>query len=429
MKKMFVAMMAAASCASMAQAQQTPTTEATQPLGVYTLDQAVLAGGGAAPAADAASAAIEAAQAERTVAGLRPNPVVQGQVENVVGSGPYKGLQSAETTVGVAIPIELGGKRGARVAVASAQLSRAELQAAITASDIRLQVTQLYIEAIAAERRLATARDQARIAAEVLRGAGVRVQAGRASPLEQQRADVTRINADANVERLTRLAEAARANLARRIGRPIDGRLDAALLDQLPASTFGPVETPPAANTLALAAADADLAIADAGVRLARANRVPDLNVGPGLRRLEATNDTAAVFSISIPIPLFNSGRAAIAQASAQRTQAEALRRVTALDVEQAITNAQAEAANAATTARAAAGPALAAAQEAARIARIGYREGKFGQLDLLDAERTLAETRVAAIDALANYQNARAQLERLTAPATATTISGNTDR
>ena len=429
MKKMFVAMMAAASCASMAQAQQTPTTEATQPLGIYTLDQAVLAAGGAAPAADAASAAIEAAQAERTVAGLRPNPVVQGQVENVVGSGPYKGLQSAETTVGVAIPIELGGKRGARVAVASAQLSRAELQAAITASDIRLQVTQLYIEAIAAERRLATARDQARIAAEVLRGAGVRVQAGRASPLEQQRADVTRINADANVERLTRLAEAAHANLARRIGRPIDGRLDAALLDQLPASTFGPVETPPAANTLALAAADADLAIADAGVRLARANRVPDLNVGPGLRRLEATNDTAAVFSISIPIPLFNSGRAAIAQASAQRTQAEALRRVTALDVEQAITNAQAEAANAATTARAAAGPALAAAQEAARIARIGYREGKFGQLDLLDAERTLAETRVAAIDALANYQNARAQLERLTAPATATTISGNTDR
>ena len=429
MKKMFVAMMAAASCASMAQAQQTPTTEATQPLGIYTLDQAVLAAGGAAPAADAASAAIEAAQAERTVAGLRPNPVVQGQVENVVGSGPYKGLQSAETTVGVAIPIELGGKRGARVAVASAQLSRAELQAAITASDIRLQVTQLYIEAIAAERRLATARDQARIAAEVLRGAGVRVQAGRASPLEQQRADVTRINADANVERLTRLAEAARANLARRIGRPIDGRLDAALLDQLPASTFGPVETPPAANTLALAAADADLAIADAGVRLARANRVPDLNVGPGLRRLEATNDTAAVFSISIPIPLFNNGRAAIAQASAQRTQAEALRRVTALDVEQAITNAQAEAANAATTARAAAGPALAAAQEAARIARIGYREGKFGQLDLLDAERTLAETRVAAIDALANYQNARAQLERLTAPATATTISGDTDR
>src|SRR3546814_2979823 len=96
------------------------------------------------------------------------------------------------------------------------------------------------------------------------------------------------------------------------------------------------------------------------------------LNVGPAIRRLEATNDMAAVFTVSIPIPVFNNGRAAIAQATAQRTQADAQRRVTALDIEQAITDAQAQAANAATTARAASGPALAAAQEAARIARIG---------------------------------------------------------
>jgi cobalt-zinc-cadmium efflux system outer membrane protein len=119
-----------------------------------------------------------------------------------------------------------------------------------------------------------------------------------------------------------------------------------------------------------------------------------------------------------MPIPLFNNGRAAVAQARAQRAQAQAQRRMTALDIEQAITDAQAEADNAATTARMASGPALAAAQEAARIARIGYREGKFGQLDLLDAERTLSQTRIAAIDALAAYHYARAQLERLTAPA-----------
>ena len=53
-----------------------------------------------------------------------------------------------------------------------------------------------------------------------------------------------------------------------------------------------------------------------------------------------------------------------------------------------------------------------------ARIARIGYHEGKFGQLDLLDAERTLSETRTAAIDALATYHDAKARLERLTAAA-----------
>jgi len=436
MKKMFAAVLAAASYASIAQAQQVQAQQALAPFPatpmaaepVFTLDQAVLTAGGVSPSGAAATAAIEVAQSGRTVAGLRPNPVVQGQIENVVGSGSYNGLRNAETTVGVAIPIELGGKRGARIGVADAQISRAQLQSAIVAADIRVQVTQLYVDAIAAERRLVTARDQARIAGEVLRGAAVRVQAGRASPLEEQRADVARINADANVERLTRLAEAARTNLARRLGRPIDGMLDAGMLDRLPPATFGPAAPAQATGTLALAAADADLAIADAGIRLARANRVPDINVGPALRRLAATNDTAAVFAVSIPIPLFTNGRAAIAQATAERSRAEAVRRVTALDVEQAITDAQAEAANAATTARTAVGPALAAATEAARIARIGYREGKFGQLDLLDAERTLADTRVAAIDALANYQNAQARLERLTAPAP-TTNTGGTDQ
>ena len=275
MNRILAAMLAAASCATMAQAQVGPSAPVAQDAPVYTLDQAVSAAGGSAPAAEAATAGIDAARAGRTVAGLRPNPVVQGQVENVIGSGPYRGGRSAETTVGFAIPIELGGKRGARVAVANAQLSRAEIQAAIIAADVRLQVTQLYVEAVAADRRVMTARDQARIASDALRAASVRVQAGRASPLEQQRADVARINADANVERQLRLAEAARANLARRIGRPIDGLLDDTLLDRLPdVNVYGPLAPVNTTGTLALAAANADFSIAEAGVRLARAGRV-----------------------------------------------------------------------------------------------------------------------------------------------------------
>ena len=69
----------------------------------------------------------------------------------------------------------------------------------------------------------------------------------------------------------------------------------------------------PDAAGLALAAADADLAIADAGIRLARANRVPDINIGPALRRLEATNDTAAV--------LFPMQRAAVVAADIRLKQ------------------------------------------------------------------------------------------------------------
>lgn len=415
MQKYFAALVAAAPCAVLAQVPSAPVAAEN----VFTLERAIAAAGGSAPASEAARAEVDSMRAARVVAGLRPNPSLQTEVENVAGTGPYGGFNSMEATVGLSIPLELGGKRRARMAVADAQTDRALLAAAIVEADIRQQVTLLYVEAVAAERRLTVAREQWRIADDGMRAARLRVQAGRASPLEEQRADVARLNAQAGVERSERLALAARTNLARRVGQTIERTLDGGMLDRLPGkSGYGPAVPASARGTLSLAAAEADLAIADAGVRLARSQRTPDLSFGPGVRRLEATNDTAAVFSLSMPIPVFNAGRAAVAQAQAERSRTDARRRVTALDVEQAITDAEAEAANAAMTARNANGPALAAAQEAARIARIGYREGKFGQLDLLDAERTLAETRIAAIDALAAYHNAQARLERLTARA-----------
>lgn len=430
MHRFLAALLAATACASIAQAQTAPPAETgpTQPKSsspgldgpTFTIDRALELAGVVSPSLEVASADVRGAEAGRRVAGLRPNPSVTVEAENVAGSGLYRDTQSLETTTSLTLPIELGGKRSARIAVADARTDRATIQAAIAQADLRLSVIRAYAETASAERRLLTARDQARIANEALRAAQVRVQAGRASPLEVQRADVARINADAALVREERAVEVARFSLSRIIGQPISGPLDVVWFGNVP-TAYGPLRPIESAGTLVMAAADADLAIADAGVRVARSQRVPDLTLGAGARRFEQTNDTAAIFSLSIPIPLFNNGRAALSQATAERQRADAQRRVTALDVDQAIARAQADAANAATSAVAASGPALAAAEEAARIARIGYREGKFGQLDLLDAERTLAATRAAAIDALLSYHIAHAQLERLTARAPVT--------
>ncbi len=411
MHRIIATLLAAGACASSLQAQTGPTT-ATTP--VLTLGQALDRAGASSPFQDAAAAGIRAVEAQRRVAGLRPNPSIVGEAENVAGTGIYQGLRSSEMTVGLALPLELGGKRGARIAVADAQIERAGLQAEIARADLRLRVTQTYNAAVAAQCRVAIAEGQVVIAAEVLRAARVRVQAGRASPLEEQRADVARIAAEGTLQRARRSTEAASGNLARLLGMPV-GQLDRNWFDFVPSTGMSP---PTTSGTLTAAAARADLDTASAQVRLARSQRVPDLTVSASARRLEQTNDVAAVFGISIPLNVFNNGRASIAVAEAQRQQSDAQRRVALLNAEQDVATAQAEAQNAATTARNATGPALAAAIEAARIARIGYREGKFGQLDLLDAERTLLETRTAAIDALAAHHDVQARLERLTAAA-----------
>lgn len=385
------------------------------PSPVLTLDQALELAGSAAPSREAAAAGVRASDAARTVAGLLPNPQLQSEIENVAGSGAYKGRANAETTVGLALPVELGGKRAARIAVADAEADRARVEAAMADADLRQRVTQTYAVAIGAERRATMAREQMTVAEEALRAAGVRVKAGRASPLEAQRADVLRANAAAAVESAERSAQLGRASLGRLLGRPVTEILDGAWFDRIDGDLILARRTDPDA-TLAVAAADADTARAAAQLRAARAQRIPDLTFSAGARWLEATDDTAAVFGVSVPLPLFNSGHSAVVQASAERARADALRRVSTLDAADAIDQARADLANAATRARTATGPALAAAQESARIARIGYREGKFGQLDLLDAERTLGETRSAAIDALIAYHDAHARLDRLTA-------------
>jgi outer membrane protein, heavy metal efflux system len=416
MKRFIAVLLTAISCTFPVRAQLWPGTAG---LNVLTIEEALRAADASSPAVEAANAGVAVARAQREVAALRPNPSAFAEVENVAGTGIYEGLKSSETIAGVQLPVELGGKRAARIRVAEAQGTRALLDAAISRADLRLRVTQAYNEAAAGQRRLATVRDQVVVAAEALRVAQVRVSAGRASPLEVSRAGVALANAKASADRAERSAELAGRNLSLLIGRPA-GLLDLAWFDRV--SAIGSAAPVVVAETLAAAAGRADVATATAQVALARSQRIPDLTVSAAARRLEQTNDMAAVFGVSIPLPLFNTGRAGLNLAGAERARFDALSRVALLDAERDIASAQAEMANAATTARNAAGPALAAALEAARIARIGYREGKFGQLDLIEAERTLLETRIVAIEALSTYHEAAARLERLTAPAPAGT-------
>ncbi len=421
MSRTLAALLAATVCVGTAAAQTTPVASTEAPL---TLDDAIASARARSPGMDAADAAIRATTAGRTVAGLRPNPTFEGQAENVVGTGPYKGLSGSETTVGFSLPIETGGKRSARVAVADTRVGRAKLGAFVALADLELQVAETYVEALGAERRLLVAQQQAAIATEGLRVARDRVTVGAASPIDQQRADVISINANVAVERAERSLDVARQNLSRLIGSAVNGPLDTAWFDRV--AGFGPTIAPSSDGTLALAIAAADLATAEAQIHLARANRVPDITLSAGARRLQASRDTAAVVGVSIPIPLFNNGRAAIGQATAERDQLMAQLRLARLDADRAIASAVADVANAAATARAANGPALAAAQEAARIARLGYGQGKFNQIELLDAERTLSETRATATDALIAFHTATARLRRLTSAAPSATPSGD---
>ncbi|MHA4836191.1 TolC family protein [Sphingopyxis sp. MSC1_008] len=412
MKSLLAAMLAAPLCALPAQAQSSFPSGGGD---ILTLDEALADAGVITPLTQAAEAGIGAAEAGRSVARLRPNPSVSVDTENALGTGPYRGFDESDTTVAFSLPVELGGKRSARIAVADARIQRAHVDLAVAEADRRLAVTEAYVAAIASERRAAVAEAHVAATTENLRIARDRVMVGANSPIDEQRAVLEQVRATSEAETACLTVAATRATLVQYVGDGARSALDQRWFDVAAGRAQGPSAPVDTRGTLALAGATADAAEAEAGLRLARSQRVPDLTLTAGTRRLEASNDQAMVFGVSVPLPLFNSGEAAVTQAARERDRAEAQQRIALFEAERTIAAAEADRDRAATAVRASE-PALTAATEAARIARIGYAEGKFDQFILLDAERTLLDTRRAGIDARAAYHDAVARLERLTA-------------
>lgn len=362
-----------------------------------------------APALRGADAAARAADAGVEVAGLRPNPTLSIEAENVLGSGRYSGFGGAERTVSLAVPLELGGKRQARINVAQAERAAAGIGLTAARADLAQRVTEAFVRLAAARRRQEITRSALDWAERAAYVAQERVRAGKVSPIEEQRAQVLKLGAETRLGKSVRALALAQADLAQLTG-------DAAPAIVAPwFDTVAPMASVEAASTgqpsLAVASTRAQLAIANARVDAARRDRIPDLTLTAGTRRYGDSPDKAAVLGLSIPLPLFNSGSSALRRARAEADKAIAERDAAAIDAQQALAHAVAEVADARAVAQTASGPALAAAQEAARIARLGYAEGKFPQLEMIEAERSLAEMRETALDALTDYHLAQVRL------------------
>ena len=112
-----------------------------------------------APRLVVGEAETRAAEGRALQARARPNPTLELQVENVGGDGPYRDFQSAETTLSVGQALELGGKRGARIATAQAELDTARSRAGFSRVAYARDLVVAYASAEAAGERLSVAQE------------------------------------------------------------------------------------------------------------------------------------------------------------------------------------------------------------------------------------------------------------------------------
>jgi cobalt-zinc-cadmium efflux system outer membrane protein len=347
---------------------------------------------------------------------LLPNPELQTEVENVAGTGGREADEAAESTIRVTQRLELGGKRSARTQIAASAAEAAAAGLVLRRRDVTATVKTAFAAALAAQQRLALARDLERVASDALGSAESAVRAGAMSSAERDRARLVALKADSLCALRDRQAATARATLAATWGDAavtfgeLVGRLDGAIV--LPArkdvlsSTF--------ADHPIMIRADALVAERTATASLARANRLPDVTIAAGGRHFNDDDDVAAVFALSAPLPLFDRNQGALAEAEARLAQAREERRSAEAGLRASLATAYDQYVTAEEQRVLLDAGVLPAAARAVETTTAGHRDGLLPYHDVLDARRMLYELETDRVDRLEERFAAAVELERI---------------
>lgn len=364
---------------------------------------------------------VRAQEARVLQASRRSNPLIEAWVEDVgaTARGDAAGnLQSIQpqSTVQLSQVIELGGKRVQRrdLAARSRDLAAWDYEAA--RMDVLTGTTHAFIDVLTAQAQVALSERTSRLAEEVRQSVSARVAAGDASPVEETRAELALAAARVESTRSARALTASRQRLAASWGATAAGFAAAA-------GTLGIADTLPAMAELSARVSDnpdlarwaAELQMREAALRSERWKRVPDLTLRAGYRAFQGLGIETFILGGSFPIPLFDRNRGAIEEAKSRfaksregRRAAEALVAVRLAEAYGMLTGSHAEV-------RALRETVLPGSQRTFDAIAEGYRLGRFSYLEFLDAQRTLIGASTQYLQALAEYNKAAANVERLT--------------
>jgi len=365
---------------------------------------------------NAARRGIASADAGVDSAAATPNPTLTLGASNIdtqrgVGAGGLRD-KKFDRLLRIDQPIERGGKRDLRVAVAEAQRQAAGSDLADAERQQVLAVRSAYFDLKLAQDRAAALDESARLAAQTLAKAELRFKAGDLSGADvaRIRTDSLRTESDAQQAQIdlsrSRLALAQLLAAERQAARlnAVDPWPKLALIDQGNSDEA-------LAQRPDVVSARQRLTAAEETVRLAEALRSRDVSVGAQFEL--DPRDGRHLLSLGVSIPLFlgNDYRGEIAAALVNRDGVrEELERIEAMaraDVDLARSNAE----RSVNRARRLQEEALPSARRAYAALRLAFEQGAASALDLMDARRALLAAELDVASARADAAKAQAQL------------------
>lgn len=359
------------------------------------------------PGLRAAVQAVAASEGALIQSRARPNPELAYSQEDTRRETRSMTLQWNQ-------PIEIGGKRAARVKAAEhgRELVQAELDA--VRAGLRADVRAAFANVLAGQQRVQLHEKTLEIASSARDAAVKRVQAGKIAPLEETKARVAESSAQLALaqaqsglrvarQQLTLLWGAQPASMGRAVGE----------LGALPVFPDGRLMLEKMEHSPQILRAQQAVFQARSVAELERAKRLPDPTVSLGMKRAQEVGRNQLVVGISVPLPILDSNRGNQLQALRLADKAEdelmATRQQLSAQLQQQLERLETSRAQAQQLAE----QVLPAAESAYEVAAKGFGLGKFSYLEVLDAQRTLADARSLYLEQLVATHQAAADITR----------------
>lgn len=393
---------------TMSEAMGVRPARVTEPGAPLSLQNALRLAFGANAELSSARQEVEAVDASIQQAGIRPNPDVSLLMEDTR-------RETRTTTWQFNQMIELGGKRSARIDVATRARDAATADLDTQYADIRAAVIIAFFDVLHAQERLLLADTSIDLAHRGALIAARRVTAGKVSPVEETKARVAeatirlaRNQANSELTNARKRLAATWGNAVPRFDRA-DGQLEA--LPVLPIWTELTVRL---RHAPAIVRARLEVDRRGALARLEHSRRTPDVTVSIGVKRSEELGRNQAIVGLSMPFPLFDRNQGNVTESLRRTDKARDELAAIAIRIDTEVAQAYERLQTARQEADVLQREILPGAQSAYDAATKGFEFGKFEFLSVLDAQRTLLEVKSLYLRSLSDAHRAAAEIDRL---------------
>lgn len=366
------------------------------------------------PAAQIADERVDAFRGLVRQAGLRPNPRIYLQSEDLrPWDDSFSFPNSTEDYGYLGQSFELGRKRAHRVELAKANLLRTQAERDLRKRQIAGMVAASYWAAASTQKIADLLRQDIVAVDEMVVYHKSRVDAGAMRGVDLIRMQIERDRISLALKAAERDASLARIELARQIGRPDAASLQ--LIDDITALgaplTFDLQLA--LAQRIDLTIASDDVQAAEADLKLQHAGAIPDIDLLAGYKRNSGFN--TGYTALQLPLPFFNRNQGEIERAKAQvqiaRTTLAQAQIIVRTDIQAAQENYQRQLEIVRDTL-----PEMRhRAKQNLEILTEAYRIGGVDLLRYIDAERTEFDVEVTALRTLTEYHQSVLRLQLAT--------------